>query len=225
MTGPGLACRDVSLVRAGPSGEPRTVLDGVSAAFRRGRVSLVAGPMGAGKSSLLQLLGGLLRPTAGEVLADGEPVSRWTAGHRDRWRRGVGYVFQQTHLWADLTGLENVLLPLVPRGGRLSALRARSNETLDRLGALDLAPRRVRELSGGERQRVALARALVTRPSFLLVDEPTAHQDEEGVGLVLETLASAVEWDAVVVVASHDPRVLDAPGFRDRRRLVRGRLE
>jgi ABC-type lipoprotein export system ATPase subunit len=159
------------------------------------------------------------------VLAGGQPVSRWTAAHRDRWRRSVGIAFQASSLWPELTALENVILPMVPRGKSLPTLRALGLEVLEALGVSDLAGRKARVLSGGERQRAAIARALVSRPAFLFVDEPTAHQDDQGVKQVLGAISSSTAWGATLVVASHDPRVADEGLFSDRWHLTAGRLE
>ena len=225
MNDAGLECREVSFApRDRAAGQP-PILDAVNARFGESSPALITGPMGAGKSTLLHILAGLLRPTKGEVLAGGRPVSRWTSAHRDLWRRSVGIAFQTSSLWPELTVLENVILPMVPRGKSLPAIRALGLEALKALGVSDLAGRSARVLSGGERQRVAVARALVSRPAFLFVDEPTAHQDDEGVRRVLGAISSATAWSAIVVVASHDPRVADAGLFSDLWHLTAGRLE
>jgi ABC-type lipoprotein export system ATPase subunit len=225
MNDAGLECREVAFApRDLAEGQP-PILDGVNASFAKGALTLITGPMGAGKSTLLHIIAGLLRPTRGEVIAGGRPVSRWTAAHRDLWRRSVGIAFQASSLWPELTVLENVILPMVPRDKSLPTIRALGLEALEALGVSDLAGRSARILSGGERQRVAVARALVSRPAFLFVDEPTAHQDDEGVRRVLGAISSATEWTATVVVASHDPRVADAGLFVDRLHLKDGRLE
>jgi ABC-type lipoprotein export system ATPase subunit len=221
----GLECRDMSFAPRGWAEDRPPLLDGIDACFPEGTISLVTGPMGAGKSTLLHILSGLLRPTRGEVIAGGRPISRWTAAHRDRWRRGAGIAFQSSSLWPELTALENVILPMVPRGSSLPALRATGRGALESVGVGGLAGRSVRSLSGGERQRVSVARALVSRPAFLFVDEPTAHQDEEGVGQVLGAISSAPAWNATVVVASHDPRVAGADLFAHRWNLKDGGLE
>jgi putative ABC transport system ATP-binding protein len=200
------------------------VLDRLDASFDPGTVTVVEGATGAGKSTLLHVLGGLLRPDQGEVLADGQAVSRFTAAHRDRWRRGVGLVFQNPHLLPGLTVLENVVLPLVPRGPAVARLREKALAALERTASAHLAGRDPSDLSGGERQRVALARALVTEPRFLLADEPAAHQDGAGLEIVSAQLAAAARAGAVVVVVSHDPRLAsDHPDWR-RLRLESGRL-
>lgn len=210
MSEVGLVLEGVGLVRPGGSGRERPVLRQITAAFLPGEISLIRGATGAGKSSLIALMAGLIRPTEGEVRADGEPVSRWVAAHRDRWRRQVGIAFQDPRLLSGLTALENVMLPVIPRASGVASLRGRAGEALERLGAGDLAGRPVRELSGGERQRVALARALIGEPRFLLLDEPTAFQDGAGAGLVLDAAGEARERGAVVVIATHDLRVVEA---------------
>lgn len=219
-----LVCKGVSLVRSDPGRGERAILEGVDARFDPGRIGLVTGPTGAGKSSLLHLLAGLLRPTAGEIFAGEDAVSRWVAGHRDRWRRDVGTALQSPHLLPELTVLENVLLPLVPKRGRAAEARAAARAALARLDVEGLAGSPVGALSGGQRQRVALARALAGAPRYLLADEPTAHQDAGGTEVVLAALAAARAAGAVVVVTAHDPRLVDADLADDRWRLVEGRL-
>ncbi|MGD9331582.1 MAG: ATP-binding cassette domain-containing protein [Desulfobacterales bacterium] len=192
---------------ASPSAAP--LLRRIDALFPGGQVSLVSGPSGAGKSTLLHLLAALLRPTSGEIVADGQPVSRWLTTHRDRWRRHLGIVFQQDRLVSRLTALENVMLPLIPRSGGPHQWRRRSQEMLSRLNAGALAGKMVAALSGGQRQRVAGARALVNRPDYLLADEPVAHQDLDNARRVGDLLQQAADRGAVVVVAAHDRHVAD----------------
>ena len=220
----GLRCVTLDLVRRRAGGPENHVLRGIDAHFLNGRCALVTGDTGSGKTSLVHVLAGLLRPTRGTLMADGEPVSRWITPHLDRWRRGVGIVFQHPRLFSDLTVLENVILPMIPRGYGIDELRETGRHSLDMLEMGHAAGESVVELSGGERQRVSLARALVARPVILLADEPTAHQDRGGVERVLGALRSASGRGGVVVVASHDPRVADAGFADDRYRLEAGRL-
>ena len=218
----GLVCRDL-IVERRRGGQLSRVLDAVSAHFEPGTATWVSGVTGAGKTTLLHVLGGLLRPTAGEVVADGEPVSRWVAAHRDRWRREVGFALQSPVLFEDLTALENAVLPLVPRARSLEQLRERGHRVLERLALGSLAGEPVSALSGGERHRVHLARALVGEPRYLLADEPTAHQDDASTALVIDALLAERDRGAVVVVCAHDPRLagrLDTP-----LRLTGGKLE
>lgn len=224
VTHRGLECSELTLERRAASGERRTVLDALDVRFDAGELAVLHGPTGAGKSSLLHVLAGLLRPTGGEIRADGQPVSRWLGAHRDRFRRRVGLAFQHPQLWLGMSALENVMLPLVVRGGRLSRHRREAAGALDRLGAGGLGRRDVAELSAGEQQRVGLARALVGRPDYVLVDEPSAHQDETGVELIRAALREETERDAAVVVATHDPRLVESGSIDRRWRLEGHRL-
>jgi ABC-type lipoprotein export system ATPase subunit len=221
-----LACHN--LTYSYPNGESSAttpLLRNIDAVFPGGRVVLISGRSGAGKSTLLHLLAGLLRPTSGEILADEQPVSRWLSAHRDRWRRRVGIVFQQDHLVSDLTVLENVMLPLIPRSGSPRQWRESSRTTLARLNAGALLRQPVNTLSGGQRQRVAAARALVDRPDYILADEPTAHQDLENAQRLGQLLRQAAERGAVVVVAAHDRHVEEWLRVDQHLLLANGNLE
>jgi putative ABC transport system ATP-binding protein len=203
----GLACREMVFRWPEKGDHGVSILDGVNANFKPGTVTLVTGETGSGKSTLLNLLAGLLRPTSGEVWADGDPVSRWPAMHRNRWRRKVGIVFQHLALVPDLSVAENLLLRLLPLkmpGSRMQRNIVRQLAGVD-LSTLFAAP--VRELSGGQRQRVAVARALAGRPAFVLADEPTAFQDDGHAALIADRLTTAAKKGAVVVICSHDPRL------------------
>ena len=226
IDGPGgLSCRAVDFVRCDGEGREHVVLRGATASFPASVCTLVSGPNGSGKTTLLHLLGAILRPTAGEVLAGGVAVSRFTANHRDRFRRDAGICFQRSELWTDLSALENVMVPAVPRGWALSELRRRAGAALERVGAARLAGRPAGALSIGERQRVALARALVASPTYLLADEPTAHQDDRAVSLVAAALAEEARRGAAVVVTSHDPRLVGQDWIERRYVLGEARLE
>ena len=203
----GLICRDVTVTCRDVDGAQKPVLREVCLAARPATIVMIGGPTGAGKTTLLSVLGGLRRPTAGEVTADGQPVSRWTTGHLDCWRRQVGFVFQTPQFIKDLTVLENVMLPLVPLGITRRQWRRRAGEALEAAAAAHLAARPVWNLSSGETQRVGLARALVGHPRFLLADEPTAHQDDAAVAVVCAALSGVAADQRVVVITSHDPRL------------------
>jgi putative ABC transport system ATP-binding protein len=190
----------------------REVLRGVSLAVAAGEWVVLTGPSGSGKTTLLGVLGGMLLPSEGEVLIDGEAVSRLRDRHRaEIRRRKVGYLFQDLALVPGMTCLDNVLLPLLPDGLADREGEARARAALDRLGVGARASDRVDGLSGGEKQRVALARALVVGPRVLLLDEPTAHLDRSLAGALLGDLEALAAGGAAVVVSSHDPRVLGDP--------------
>lgn len=211
---PELSLSRVTLERPDRKGGSKNILTDISTSFHSGRVALITGPTGCGKSTLLHVLGALLKPTAGTVYAGPCPVSRWTTRFRDSWRRQTGFVFQHFHLIRDLTVLENVLLPLLPCGGRLEHLRRRAWDILTRTDLADLAGAKPMVLSGGERQRIAVARALAGRPAYVMADEPTAHQDSPHAAALLTLLKQQALAGSVVVVAGHDPRLQQA-GFAD----------
>src|SRR5512140_2808896 len=160
-----------------PKGELR-VFEGLDFELRRGELVAVMGASGVGKTTLLNLLGGLDRPTEGRVHLDGEDLfagaDRDVASFRNR---KIGFVFQVYHLLPEFTALENVIFPLMIGGASRKAAFRRAAEMLREVGLEDKGPSRPGQLSGGEQQRVAIARALVNDPCLLLADEPTGNLD------------------------------------------------
>jgi len=189
----------------------REVLTEVSFEVKRGELLVLRGPSGSGKTTLLAIVGGMLSPTSGEVFLDGEPTSRLREAHRaDVRRRKVGFVFQDLQLLDALTAAENVLLPRVPEGVRRED-EARALVLLARFGVEKHARTAVRRLSGGERQRVALARALLFDPPLVIMDEPTAHLDDERAAALGAELTAITAEGRAVLVASHDARIVTHP--------------
>jgi ABC-type lipoprotein export system ATPase subunit len=188
-----------SLVRAHRVGHTRgttRVLHEIDLSLAPATLAVLAGRSGSGKSTLCHLIAGVMAPTTGEVLVAGRPaypVADWAT---------VSLLPQRLALEPELTVAENVLLPAGLRGRSADGL-------LDRLGLAAVAGRPARETSLGEQQRTALARALVLNPAVAVLDEPTAHQDDEHVHLVLAALAAAVRTGTLAVVATHDQRVID----------------
>ena len=178
----------------------RNVVDGVSIEVRDGQVVGLVGPSGSGKSTTLLLLAGLEPPDAGAVRLDGEDLAGLGAAGRQALRRDrVALVFQGYGLLSLLTARENVELPF----------RVARRDPVPAQGLADRADQRTDQLSGGERQRVALARALATEPAVLLVDEPTAELDEDNRDRAVGLLRDAADRGAAVVVATHDPEVVE----------------
>jgi ABC-type lipoprotein export system ATPase subunit len=216
--------KKVGLEKSWPEGGRKIILDSIDAEFFAGRMAVIGGETGAGKSTFLYVLAGLLRPSAGEVLADGQSVSRWISYHRDLWRRKIGVIFQRNHFITDMTVLENVCAPLVPRGIPVGQVRRKAFYALSRTGVEHLADENMASLSGGELQRVSCARALVSSPELILADEPTAHQDPENVHRIMNVFEECREENAIVVVASHDTRILSSDLFDARYIMKNGRL-
>jgi putative ABC transport system ATP-binding protein len=184
-------------------------LRGISFTIARGEFVAIMGPSGSGKSTLMNLIGCLDTPTTGSYTLDGLPVEQLETPQLSAVRnRKIGFVFQQFHLLARSTALDNVALPLAYRGGIPAAERqARATESLERVGLGDRMDHKPQQLSGGQQQRVAIARALVTRPALLLADEPTGALDsrtsEEVMGLLTDLNRSGM----TVVLVTHEPDV------------------
>ena len=163
------------------------ILKGIDLEIPRGQFAAIMGPSGSGKSTLLGLLAGLDSPTSGQILLDGEDITRLSEDDMALLRgRKIGFVFQSYHLLPTLTAEENVLLPMELAG--MAAERPRARELLDRVGLKGRFDHYPVQLSGGEQQRVALARAFALRPPILLADEPTGNLDTATGRVVLDLL-------------------------------------
>ncbi len=168
---------------------------------------LVVGPSGCGKTTLLHLIAGLLVPTGGSVVVDGQDLSALSPSARDRFRgRHIGIVLQQFHLLPTLTAMQNLLVAQSIAG--LPVDRAAAHVMLNALGVDDRVDAYPHQLSVGQQQRVAIARALVNRPKLLLADEPTSNLDDEACTSVADLLLSATQRHAVsLLIATHDTRL------------------
>jgi putative ABC transport system ATP-binding protein len=172
----------------------------------RGNI-LVVGPSGCGKTTLLHVIAGLLLPSSGSIVVDGQDLSALSARQRDRFRgRHIGIVLQQFHLLPTLTAIQNLLVAQSIAG--LPVDRAAAIAMLSSLGVDERVDAYPHELSVGQQQRVAIARALVNRPKLLLADEPTSNLDDEACAAVVDLLLDATWQHAVsLVVATHDSRL------------------
>jgi putative ABC transport system ATP-binding protein len=195
-------------------GDPDEVraVRGVSLTVNQGEVVVLEGPSGSGKTSLLTLIGCMSRPTSGQISVGDRQVSRLSEVASTAVRRSTfGFIFQHLHLIPDLSVADNVMLPLFPTGMRAAEM----NERVDRaLAEMHLENRRramTGRLSGGEQQRVAVARALVNSPRIVIADEPTAHLDSELSAELLAILAALNEHGTTLIIATHDPRVIEHP--------------
>jgi putative ABC transport system ATP-binding protein len=183
-------------------------VDGVDLAVAPGETVAVMGPSGCGKSTLLHLLGGLDRPSGGEVWLGGQRIDELGERALARMRRtAVGFVFQAFHLMDELTAIENVELPALLDGRSPRTARRRSAELLDRVGLADRARFLPSALSGGQRQRVAIARALSSQPLVVFADEPTGNLDSAATIDVLRLFDTLHQAGQTLVVVTHDERI------------------
>ncbi|HEU4362916.1 MAG TPA: ATP-binding cassette domain-containing protein [Mycobacterium sp.] len=190
-------------------GEAIHAIDGLDLKITAGSLVIVLGPSGCGKTTLLSCLGGILSPTAGCIeFGDVEITALDRRGLTAYRRHTVGIVFQAFNLVASLTALENVMVPMWAAGWSQWVARQRAAELLTRVGLHDRLTHRPGKLSGGQQQRVAVARAIALDPPLILADEPTAQLDFIRVAEVLELLRSLATGDRIVVVATHDTRIL-----------------
>lgn len=196
----------VGLTRILPGINPVTLVADVNVSFDTGSFSVITGPSGSGKSSLLYLLGLLDPPTKGDVLVDGLPTAEMDGESRARVRlERFGFVFQFHFLLPEFTVLDNVMLPM-RQLGKLTRpqMKDRAMELLAQLDMADQANKRPDALSGGQRQRTAVARALANDPPVVLADEPTGALDTKNAAAVFAILAGLAQQGRTVIAVTHD---------------------
>jgi putative ABC transport system ATP-binding protein len=182
-------------------------LRGVSLDIAEGEFVAIMGPSGCGKSTLLHLLGGLLSPTSGTILIDGEDLSKVSDAKRtDIRRRKIGFVFQRFNLFPTLSAEGNLKLAEKIHSGNGSSDGTNRREVLRLLRLEDKMHHKPLELSGGEQQRVALARAIINSPAIILADEPTGNLDTENSAIVLEMFRELNEkYNQTIIMITHNP--------------------
>jgi putative ABC transport system ATP-binding protein len=187
-------------------GSPVPGLKDASISVDAGEFVVIRGPSGSGKSSLLNILGCLDKPTTGVYRLDGEDVSGYSDRKLSRVRsRKVGFVFQSFNLLPRTTALENVEMPMIYSGRGVD--RKMAMASLERVGLKDRAQHYATELSGGEQQRVAIARALINNPPLILADEPTGNLDSTAAGEVMRILQELNHEGRTILVVTHDDSV------------------
>jgi putative ABC transport system ATP-binding protein len=219
-----LEARSVDKVYGSGTNQVKAI-DSVSFGVDKGEFVALVGPSGSGKTTMLAMLAGLLEPTSGSVLIEGEDLGKMGEAQRAKFRRRrIGFTFQANNLVSYLTALENVELMLRLTGQYNAANKERARRLLEMLGLEERMYALPRELSGGQQQRVAIARSLINNPAVVLADEPTASLDTERAYQVVETMAHLVhEQGRAGIIVTHDLRMVE---YTDRIvHLLDGRLE
>lgn len=183
-------------------------LDGVDIEIAEHTFTVVMGPSGSGKSSLLYLLGGLDRPTAGEIIVNGQRLDLMDENALALFRRKtMGFIFQSFNLVSSMSALENVAFPMQFAGIAAAQRNEKSKVLLAQVGLSDRSDHKPSELSGGQQQRVAVARALINDPLLILADEPTGNLDSQSGTTVMQMLADLHKAGRTVLVVTHDARM------------------
>ncbi|MRS05945.1 ABC transporter ATP-binding protein [bacterium] len=186
-----------------------TALDHVTLQVKQGEFVAVMGPSGCGKSTLLHLLGGLDRPSEGQVLIEEIPLAEMSDDRlTELRRRKIGFIFQFFNLIPVLNATENAALPITLDGLKPADAKAKAAEWLNRFGLSDRMNNRPDQLSGGQQQRVAVARALVAEPALILADEPTGNLDTRAGDEIANLLRDvSKKYNRTVIMVTHDPRI------------------
>ncbi len=185
------------------------VLNGLNFSIPKGLWVSLVGPSGSGKTTLLHLLGGLDKPSAGQILLEDQNLARLSRRNLSRLRRDkIGFIFQSYHLFPELTAIENAVLPALYFGRDRTEACRKAGQLLGDFGLADRLEHRPRELSGGEQQRVAIARALINDPQIILADEPTGNLDAAAAAEIFRILNSLRKSDQrTIVMVTHDQQL------------------
>jgi lipoprotein-releasing system ATP-binding protein len=182
------------------------VLNNINLNVETGEIIVIMGPSGVGKSTLLHLIGGLDRPSKGEVLIDSENLFALKDKDLAMFRnQAIGFVFQFHHLLPEFTALENVMIPGMMHDVDIPAIKKRAESILNEIGLADRLTHKPSELSGGEQQRVAVARALMNNPKLVLADEPTGNLDKQNSMALYELILELnKKFDQTFIIVTHN---------------------
>lgn len=181
-------------------------LNGISLNIDDGEFLAIVGPSGSGKSTLMHIVGGLDRPTEGEVLFDGKNISKYKDKEMSRFRNSsIGFVFQAFNLENTQTALENVMMPLIFSGMGKAERKKRAMEALEKVELAHLAKHKPNEMSGGQRQRVSIARAIVNDPKIIFADEPTGNLDSKTGKNIMDLFYSLNDKGYTIIMVTHNP--------------------
>lgn len=186
-------------------------LDDINLVIERGEFTAIVGPSGSGKSTLLQLMGGLDTPTTGDVILDGKSIAHMSGRELSDFRRDhIGFIFQAYNLIPVLSAAENIEYIMLLQGVPARQRQQRVQAMLKTVGLAGYAERRPAQLSGGQQQRVAVARAMVSHPSIILADEPTANLDSVTGTALLDMMKQLnEELNMTFVFSTHDPKIME----------------
>lgn len=188
--------------------ESLKVLKGIDTEIYEGEVITIVGPSGAGKSTLLHLIGTLDKPTSGEIIFDGENISKLSSNDMARFRNTrIGFIFQFHHLLPEFTATENVCIAAMISGKSLKSVEGKAKELLSEVGLGHRLEHKPSELSGGEAQRVAIARALINSPKVVLADEPTGNLDTKNSDEVMHLIFDLrKKYNQTFVIVTHNEK-------------------
>ena len=199
-----------NIVKTFDEGQPNEVraVQSVSLCVFEGEIVAFRGPSGSGKTTLLSLLGGMCKPTSGEIIVCGERITKWSEHFLTMFRRKhIGFVFQNFNLIEHLTAYQNITVPAIPLGLSLHEMNLRVHKWAEILRVDHRLAFPINLLSGGEIQRVAIARALVAEPELIFADEPTAHLDTKLSNELIEIFSNLKDYGKTLLIATHDPIV------------------
>ncbi|WP_404396412.1 lipoprotein-releasing ABC transporter ATP-binding protein LolD [Idiomarina loihiensis] len=205
MTDALLRCKELSKSYQ-DGGDQVTVLKDIDFALQAGEMVAVVGASGSGKSTLLHLLGGLDKPSSGQLFYKDQEMTPWKADKLAQWRnQNLGFVYQFHHLLPEFSALENVAMPKMIAGESPAEAKQQAEQLLVRVGLEHRLSHRPAQLSGGERQRVAIARAFVNKPQVVLADEPTGNLDGEAAESIYQLMLELnKEMGTAFIVVTHD---------------------